>query len=307
MNSQFRFTNIEQVQQEIGGLKKYFQNPIPNSSSKEARHIIGRCRSDLKRSDFKSNDEWVAAVCLKCLELLDSFKPVTGGPCKTCGKNFEYFQTLPTGEAVYGEVIYCHECESAERRRIASEQSEKQFKKENPGAKFYLRQSGNPPCPEQYAAVVGFDVFPEAGKNSLVLVGDSYRGKTTALYHLCHRLAVQEGCDVKIVDHTELNDIPELVRKSAIRDFMDELKTVEVLALDDLDKTNITPRVASEFWGLIEARRMNELSTFITMNVRTKRDFIKLFTKRTEDDSRQIGLSIYNRLTEGFDFVDFDA
>jgi DNA replication protein DnaC len=88
---------------------------------------------------------------------------------------------------------------------------------------------------------------------------------------------------------------------------MERRKSVEFLLIDDLDKVRITPRVASELWGLFEDRlRYHELPILITMNTRTKRDFVRLFSGR-DADSRQIGLSIYNRLQQACQFIDFDV
>jgi DNA replication protein DnaC len=92
-----------------------------------------------------------------------------------------------------------------------------------------------------------------------------------------------------------------------IGDFMEQLQTAELLLIDDLDKVRITPRVGSELWNLFEVRlREHELSVLITLNTRTQRDVIRLFSGR-EADSRKIGESICNRLRQACRFIDFDV
>jgi L-alanine-DL-glutamate epimerase-like enolase superfamily enzyme len=60
-------------------------------------------------------------------------------------------------------------------------------------------------------------------------------------------------------------------------------------------------------WVLFETRlREQQMPILITMNTRTKRDFIRLFSGKAAD-SRQIGLSIYNRLRQACQFIDFDV
>ena len=142
----------------------------------------------------------------------------------------------------------------------------------------------------------------------LVLVGESFTGKTTAIYRLARKL-VEDGeyFTFLAVNSTQLNAIPEKVLDRTIGSFMNELLEVDLLLIDDLDKVRITPRVASELWGLFERRLREEPAPiFVTMNTRTKRDFIRLFSAK-DADSRQIGLSIYNRLLHACQFIDFDV
>lgn len=246
----------------------------------------------------------------------------TTKPCESCKAVVEYYPSLPweagpprsaSWEDEDGRrptwgtprPKYCDPCTA----RIDRENGLRRFKRQNPGAAHYLGLSGNPPKPEQYAAVVDFDLFEPNAKNNLVVIGASYQGKTTAVYHLAAKYA-QDGLTVRFVGHDELNDIPDLARTGTLRDFMDDLKDVSLLVLDDLDKVNITPRIASEILSLIESRhrRENPGNTIITMNVRSKRAFVTMFSKsKKEDDARKVGESIYNRLVESFRFFDFDV
>ena len=248
----------------------------------------------------------------------------TTKPCESCKAVIEYYPSLPweagpprsaSWEDEDGRrptwgtprPKHCDPCTA----RIGRDNGLNRFKRQNPGAAHYLKLSGNPPKPEQYAAVVGFDLFEPNGKNNLVIIGGSYQGKTTAVYHLAAKYA-QDGLEVRFVGHDELNDIPDLARSGdlKVRDFMDDLKEVDLLVLDDLDKVNITPRIASEIFSLIESRHRceNPGNTIITMNVRSKRAFVTMFSKtKKEDDARKYGESIYNRLQESFQFFDFDV
>lgn len=232
--------------------------------------------------------------------------------CTVCKVEFAFYRESPHRKArLSSRPELCFQCFCKERNRLLREERLDQFRVDNPLMHHYLGQQGAPPRPAQYQAVVNWrDHDAECNRISLglVLVGDSFTGKTTACYHLAHgSVERNEFSEFLAINSTHLNSIPEKVLDRSIGTFMERLKSVELLLIDDLDKVRITPRVASELWGLFEDRlRYHELPILITMNLRTKRDFVRMFSGR-DADSRQLGISIYNRIHQACQFIDFDV
>ena len=144
----------------------------------------------------------------------------------------------------------------------------------------------------------------------LVLVGDSFTGKTTAAYHLLELAARDEWWPGLAITSDQLNRIPELVLGGSFGELREKLRDREnLLVLDDFDKVRFSPRTAAEVWSLIEFRLRGDACPsplVITMNVRSRAGFLKLFASRESDD-KKTGLSIYNRLVAHCEFIDFDA
>jgi hypothetical protein len=231
-----------------------------------------------------------------------------------CGKWIEFHRFVFKGFNGVSELkplpTQCSECRIRSLKIEWAEKHRRQFFEDNPGAGFYAENKGTPPNPEAYNAVMSW--HPDKHPGGIVSIGDSFTGKTTALIHkVLNELSVDGRYhECRIVSAADLNDIPSMVIDRTVRAFVNELCTVEMLLLDDLDKTRITPRVASELWTIIERRlRAYELPTFITMNVRSRKDFIQMFStkEREGSDPKQIGLSIYNRLVQSCMFIDFNA
>lgn len=232
--------------------------------------------------------------------------------CKVCGVEFAFHWENPHRKSRLSQrPELCLQCFREKRDQLLRDERLAQFRVDNPLMYHYLDQQGAPPRPAQYQAVLNWrDHDEECNRISLglVLVGDSFTGKTTACYHLAHGAVERNDfSEFLAVNSTHLNSIPEKVLDRSIGAFMERLKSVELLLIDDLDKVRITPRVASELWGLFEDRlRHREFPILITMNTRTKRDFVRLFSGK-DADSRQIGLSIYNRIRQACQFIDFDV
>lgn len=232
--------------------------------------------------------------------------------CKACKAEFAFYWESPFRKSRLSErPELCLQCFRDKRDQLQRDERLDQFREDNPLMHHYLGQQGAPPRPAQYQAVLNWrDHDEECNRISLglVLVGDSFTGKTTACYHLAHGAVERNDfSEFLAVNSTHLNSIPEKVLDRSIGAFMERLKSVELLLIDDLDKVRITPRVASELWGLFEDRlRYHEFPILITMNTRTKRDFIRLFSGR-DADSRQLGISIYNRIRQACQFIDFDV
>lgn len=254
------------------------------------------------------------------------------GPCGHCGQPFEYFTKFPTDAGcvnLVGPWDLCDRCFKAEQRRKQQEQERieqearevaqqqrrhvehiQAFWSNNPEADHYCNETGNPPCPEQYAEVQAFD--PEDRDDGrerysgAVLLGPSFRGKTTSAYHyLKSRAELDETC--LVITSADLNGIPEAVRagRDAFRELTEPWYSADVLLVDDCDKCNITPRVASELWNLFEKRlRSRYLLTIVTLNTCTKQGFLNLFMRKGEDCT-STGISIFNRLKLHCKFIHF--
>lgn len=216
------------------------------------------------------------------LRVLDHhLQTVTAGTCRKCGTSYEYVTRLePEREALDESPTLCLTCFEWEEDAPARRKRLNAFEEQNPGAFFYLPQQGNPPRPAQYDMV---QAWRPDKRIALVLVGDSFTGKTTAAYHLAkHLVSAPEQLINKFlaVNAGELNRIPELALERTLDEFLKSLLEPDLLLIDDLDKVRITPRVASELWTLFETRlRHTAVPIIITMNIRRRRDFIKLFPR----------------------------
>lgn len=90
----------------------------------------------------------------------------------------------------------CLKCYREEKDRREQEKRLDEFRETNPLSYHYLHEhKGALPRPAQYDTVVNWKGWSEDGDRislGLVLVGDSFTGKTTACYHLAHKL-VESG------------------------------------------------------------------------------------------------------------------
>jgi DNA replication protein DnaC len=231
--------------------------------------------------------------------------------CATCGQEFAFYWLYAHGyPKLEKPPEQCWKCVRAAEQEERRQERLSAFREDNLHCYHYLYCEGSPPRPAQYKAVMDWDVWEDENNPvyALVSVGKPATGKTTACYRKAYELVDKYSyTDFLAVNSTQLNSIPEKVMDRSIGAFMERLKTVELLLIDDLDKVRITPRVASELWGLFEDRlRGHRLPLMITMNVRTKRDFVKLFSGK-EAESRHVGESIYHRIKEVGRFIDFDV
>ena len=274
-----------------------------------------RCLPPEKWPDVLDDAKLVA----KNIQVLSVRATKAKATCATCKKGFEYYGAMPVAHNYRGNLVKinavpetCQQCTWLAYKDGITKDRLDSFHKVNTMAGYYVRQHGHPPRPEQYSAVLAWDhVLDDGGnKGGIVLIGDSYIGKTTAAYQLIERL-IREHCfdDALAVNSQELNGIPQRVMDGSLSDFMDGLRYAEILLIDDLCKVRITPRIASELWSLFEYRLRSGSQpspTVITMNLRSKREFVAMFNGK-EAESRKIGLSIYNRIEASFDFIDFDV
>lgn len=255
-------------------------------------------------------DEAKAAALKRQVELIRQTRDTS--TCSACKRGFVFYgQPHPECPPTPTTPSLCLKCYREEKDRREREERLDEFSETNPLSHHYLHEhKGAPPRPAQYETVMNWKGWSEDGDRislGLVLVGDSFTGKTTACYHLAHKLVESgEYYSFLAVNSGHLNTIPEKVLDRSIGEFMERLQTTELLLIDDLDKVRITPRVASELWTLFEVRlREHRLPIFITLNTRTKRDFVRLFSGR-DADSAKVGESIYNRLRQACQFIDFD-
>jgi len=307
-----KYLNTDAVERRLAALQKKIEGAILEDKSQP------ESLSDFAWRSWRMPEEERAEGYQKAkakaieekVEAVRKFK--TTATCQDCGLTFPYFTRIDTEICVLEKPpIYCLPCHRKRCDQEARQERIDNFRERNPLSRHYLSQNGSPPRPAQFDAVQNWREWWDDGdqhSQGLVLVGDSFTGKTTAVYRLVRKLVEENDYESFLaVNSTQLNAIPERVMDRTISTFMQELQEVELLLIDDLDKVRITPRVASELWGLFEHRlREQNLSVFITMNTRTKRDFIRLFNGK-DADSRQIGLSIYNRLQQACQFIDFDV
>lgn len=188
------------------------------------------------------------------------------------------------------------------------------FFQRNAMAEAYCGKQGNPPCPEEYSRVINFEAGDrEQGCwSGLVAVGPSYRGKTVAGYHKLKLLA-EQGYDCLAITSFDLNEIPNKSKlgEKAFKELTTPWYEAEALLVDDVDKTNLTPSIATHLWNLFERRLRvgsdGSIITLVTMNTVTAKAFAQLFSvnKGKANDITSTGVSLYNRFCEHLKFIKF--
>ena len=307
-----KYLNVDAVERRLNAQQKEIENA--RFEDKQQPEPLGGfvCRTWQmpKEARCTAYEEYKVKAIEEHIEELRKCR--TTATCQSCSLEFRFYKKIYIGGRELGEPPrLCRPCHHKECDEKAREERLDNFRDHNPLSGHYNCEAGSPPRPAQFDAVMNWREWSDEGDRlslGLVLVGESFTGKTTAVYRLARHLIEDDGYETFLaVNSTVLNAIPEKVLDRKIGPFIQELLEADLLLIDDLDKVRITPRVASELWGLFEHRLREQRSpVFVTMNTRTKRDFIKLFSGR-DADSRQIGLSIYNRLRQACQFIDFDV
>jgi DNA replication protein DnaC len=143
--------------------------------------------------------------------------------------------------------------------------------------------------PDREAAelVINFDPWAQdEGAVGPYAYGGSGTGKTRSMILLCRNLVAQFN-DLRFMRAKQFaEEVVERTRpngKGGFSDWFAGLREADVLALDDLDKLDLTPRVAAELFELIEYRTSNELATLYTAQCNLERLAVKMAKKAKEE------------------------
>jgi DNA replication protein DnaC len=123
--------------------------------------------------------------------------------------------------------------------------------------------------PDQEATRLLFEFDPtmhEGPPIGAFLYGQTGSGKTRSLIMFLRILQLRTGDDVCYRRGKALGDeIIERTRpngRGGFEKWFKEIKTVDALAIDEVDKISFSPRVLAEFFELIEHRTSEDLSTY---------------------------------------------
>jgi hypothetical protein len=120
----------------------------------------------------------------------------TTATCQDCGLTFPYFTRIDIEICVLETTpMSCLPCHRKRCDLEARQERINNFRERNPLSRHYLSQNGSPPRPAQFDAVQNWREWSDDGEQhsqGIVLVGDSFTGKTTAVYRLVRKL-IEEG------------------------------------------------------------------------------------------------------------------
>ncbi|MDQ8206678.1 DnaA/Hda family protein [Coraliomargarita sp. SDUM461003] len=177
--------------------------------------------------------------------------------------------------------------------------------------------SGTPPSPKAYETLMELaDTLHTRIEHhtphpaGAYLHGASFGGKTTAKWHFILRwttnyvsieLLNKRPIDKAVVIWVEADEFAEKAKNKAkfgqSMDWLNELSEVPILAIDDLDKLQISESVEVAFFGLIKRRIERRKFTIISSNMEAAR-----FVNRFSIDRRQ---PILNRLHKFYKPIKF--
>jgi len=222
-------------------LRRSRQAAVPHGSGKDSmtRHLTNKeIEGKLEQYDIhiESDPESLKRASKVLVDAISKIRASkTQAKCADCGQPIEYYTLHLYGNLAEGNEPFptqCEVCEAKAKNLARINRNWERFRSENGGYEFYCEKStGNPPRPNQYASVQDWN---GGGSDSLIAVGDSYTGKTTAIYHKIEsmiRADEIESC--RIVTWEELEEIPALVRAGNHNEFISELLDYELVFIDD--------------------------------------------------------------------------
>lgn len=118
-------------------------------------------------------------------------------------------------------------------------------------------------------ALVDFiDKAPSQGQKGLYLYGDMGIGKSFMLAALAHELSEKKGMETTMIHFPSFAiDVKNAIKTSGVKEMVDQLKTAQVLILDDIGAEQTSPWVRDEVLQVIlQYRMLEELPTFFSSN-----------------------------------------
>jgi DNA replication protein DnaC len=153
------------------------------------------------------------------------------------------------------------------------------------------------PRRKQFEYVLHWENYPLG----LVLYGGSGLGKTRTMWallrqecELCKSAEFVRGADFQkeVTSRTKPNG------SDNFDEWFEELATVDVLFLDDIDKMRFTQRAEQEFFNLIDVRTSAESPTIISLN--------STAAELCDEMSPKFGPPLIRRLGDYFETVNFN-
>lgn len=199
--------------------------------------------------------------------------------CIRCGCAFDYNPLVFAGIMSDIAPDYCLPCDEAVivERKAEVEKAEARKRQEAAGSRrakweqicppLFLETDLNHRDMRQKATLEA--LAWQYGPKGLLMHAETGACKSRVLWELCRRAYLNEGRSVEVFVAT---DFAFQLTKSFAEDnrnfcaFIEKLRRVDLLALDDLGKERMTDRVQSELFGVIDWRMNYKLPIIVTSN-----------------------------------------
>lgn len=196
---------------------------------------------------------------------------VSTANCMTCGQPFEAESMFVPYLNRTLSVTVCDECASKERAvknppRLTRAERLAASWLAMAGPRYASFERNRLPVSIQphVAAVLGWELGPKG----IGLTGPPRTGKSPLMFWLGHNLHMR-GVNVWATSGIEFQRryLQGMDERQAWQRYIVQCERSEVLLLDDADKLNLSPGVAAEYYGMLEARRNWELPVLCTLNL----------------------------------------
>lgn len=197
--------------------------------------------------------------------------------CEESGVEFELEQSL-FGDTWFPEIKYCDEvlekhikAEREERLSIIKEErkakTEKWIMDNIPP---YFQEGLNSKYDLDWSAMDKVKNYDPQDRRSLVLKGDTRRGKTRAMYEICKKNAYL--CPVVFTAERLARMLGGCLSESARKHekALQGICKAKLVCIDDLGKEGVTPRTQADLFEIINYRIEHKLPTIITTNFDSK-------------------------------------
>ncbi len=203
--------------------------------------------------------------CIKCAARYSAPRGTKPGYCPSCAKRFaacpECHHEFETHFGKYAHCVVCEEIVEI-RERL------KEWDDALPAA-YRWTKAEKLPDPAAAAAVAGWD---ESDLCGLYVFGPTGAGKTRSVL-LRLRSLIEEGSTVRYLRSAEFaRELIERTKpggKGKFEGWLDDLRRVEILCLDEVEKLKFSERVEAEFFDLVETRLAARRATIFVSNVRS--------------------------------------
>jgi len=193
--------------------------------------------------------------------------------CLETGKEFELTQTK-FGETWFPDIKYCDEVLEVMEKEFEEKVARKKKELKIEIGNRWIEKNIPPIYLEEInrSKNLNWDSFDKAtnfkAQRSMILVGDTRRGKTRAMMEVVKTMArrgytpiVQTAERIAINLGTAMSQ-----NRASHQKVMDQYCKAPFLAIDDLGKENVTPRVQSDMFEMFNARFEHQRVTIITTN-----------------------------------------
>lgn len=248
------------------------------------------------------------AKCLAAAELAHLMATTLPSTCPKCKQEYRYPKDQPEPNRCSDclpKFGPCHHCETVAdlmhaQRRFCSAKCEWGYEArcwwlDDVPPVYQETDISRLKRPMQSKQVLAWD-----RKSSLYIFGDSGLGKTRTIY-LVGKQAKEDGCGFTYIRANKFSDMVADTSTTAGRDefteWFDEICSVEILCIDEVDKAILNKKAEARFFELVEHRVHHALATVFISNLSVK-DLAK--------GLKVSGAPLLRRITEFFTPINFD-